>query len=80
MTKGFCEGQEFFITAMMVPFVTGHPQLTPPAVALGIADSDKLRELHLGSFPNTRKDSPPNLSKSNNVKATATCLRLSGAL
>lgn len=48
--------------------------LPPPP---GRADSDKLEELHLGGFPTTRKDSPPNLSKSNKVKATATCLGLS---
>lgn len=78
---GFREGEEFFffITAMMAPlagFILS--LLLPPS--LGIADSGKLEELHLGSFPSTRKDSPPNLSKSNKGKATAACLGRSGAL
>lgn len=34
----------------------------------------------MGSFPSTRKDSPPNLSKSNKVKATAACLECSRVL
>lgn len=81
MTMGFREGEEFFffITAMMAPlagFILS--LLLPPS--LGIADSGKLEELHLGSFPSTRKDSPPNLSKSNKGKATAACLGHSGAL
>lgn len=80
MTKGFSGGQEFFYHCYDDPLCHRSSLLTTPAITLGIADSDKLKELHLGSFPNTRKDSPPNLSKSNNVKATATCLWLSGAL
>lgn len=80
MTKGFSGGQEFFYYCYDDPLCHRSSLLTTPAITLGIADSDKLKELHLGSFPNTRKDSPPNLSKSNNVKATATCLRLNRAL
>lgn len=53
MTKGFSDRQEFFITAMMTPSDMGHPLLAPPAITLGVADSDKLKDLNLGSFPST---------------------------